>query len=227
MAGLLPLSCAGQGLPRFGVGFKASTLGLGVDAATAVTRRSNLRAGFNAFSYSRTVTKDGIDYHGTLGLRSLQILYDQYLVGGLHVSPGLLLYNGNHADATASVPGGSAFTLGGASFSSDRTNPVTGAATVNLRKAAPMLLVGFGNLLPRGARRFTVNFEFGVVFQGAPDTRLSLNGSACNLQGSVCQNVSSSPEVQSHIQAEQQKINDSLGLLKYYPVVSLGFGYKF
>jgi hypothetical protein len=220
---------AGQDLPKFGVGVKASTLGLGIEAATAVTSRSNVRAGFNGFSYSHDVTKDGIHYNSTLTLRSFEVLYDQYVIGGFHVSPGLLVYNGNHVDATASVPGGSYFTLGGVNFISDRNNPVGGTGRLNLRKAAPMLLMGFGNLLPRSSRHFAVNLEFGVVFQGSPGAKLNLNGSACSPPPeTLCQNIiGSGPTLQSIIQSEQNKINDSLGPFKYYPVVSLGFGYKF
>jgi hypothetical protein len=218
---------AGQDLPKFGVGVKASTLGLGIEAATAVTSRSNVRAGFNGFSYSQEVTKDGIHYNGTLTLRSFEVLYDQYLIGGFHVSPGLLVYNGNHVDANAAVPGGSAFTLAGTTFFSDRSNPVSGTGSLNVRKAAPMILMGFGNLLPRSSKHFAVNFEFGVVFQGSPGAKLNLTGSACAKGANGCQSVSSSPDIQNRIQAEQGRINDSLGPFKYYPVVSLGFGYKF
>jgi hypothetical protein len=219
---------AGQDLPKFGIGVKASTLGLGVEAGTAVTSKSNVRVGFNDFRYSRDVTKDGIHYSGTLGLKSIEVLYDQYLIGGFHVSPGLLVYNGNHVDATAFVPGGSYFTLGGPSFISDRTNPVGGTGSLNVRKAAPMIMMGFGNLLPRSSRHFAVNLEFGVVFQGSPGAKLNLNGAACSPPPeSSCQSIGSSPTLQSLIQSEQNKINDSLGPFKYYPVVSLGFGYKF
>src|SRR5579864_1056742 len=85
------IACFGQStLPRFGMGVKLSTLGAGIEAATAVTRRSNIRGGFNAFSYGTDFTKDGVNYSGDLRLRSAEVLYDQYLVGGLHVSPGVL-----------------------------------------------------------------------------------------------------------------------------------------
>jgi hypothetical protein len=47
-------------LPRFGIGMSASTLGLGIQAATAVTAHSNLRAGFNIFSYQDSFNKDGV-----------------------------------------------------------------------------------------------------------------------------------------------------------------------
>jgi hypothetical protein len=227
VASQFPSPCAAQGLPKFGIGVKASTLGIGVEAGTAVTRRSNVRVGFNAFSYSHDLDKDGISYAGKLSLRSFEILYDQYLIGGFHVSPGLLAYNDNHGEATARVPGGSPFTLGGTTYFSDRTNPVGGTGTLKLGKASPMVLFGFGNLLPRSSRHFAVNFEFGVVFQGSPDVKLNLTGSTCNSQGNACLNMSSNPDVQNQIKAEQNKINDSLLPFKYYPVVSLGFGYKF
>src|SRR5262245_31199115 len=105
-------SFAQESLPRIGAGVKMSTLGVGFEAATAVTQRSNLRGGFNFFNYSITSEKDGIHYDASLTLRSVQITYDQYIVGGFHVSPGLLLYNGNGANAVASVPAGQSFSLG-------------------------------------------------------------------------------------------------------------------
>lgn len=227
IAGALASHCAGQNLPKFGVGVKASTLGIGVEAATAVSRQSNLRVGFNAFDYSHSLDKDGIRYDGKLTLRSFQVLYDQYIKGGFHISPGMLVYNDNHATANASTPGGGSFSLGGTNYVSDRSNPVTGAGTLSLGKAAPMLLMGFGNLLPRSARHMAVNFEFGVVFQGSPNVKLNLNGSACDSSGKFCQSIATYPDFAGQVQAEQKKLNDSLRPFKYYPIVSLGFGYKF
>jgi hypothetical protein len=222
---LLPFSGAGQALPRFGAEVTVSTLGIGVDAATAVTQRSNVRVGFNAFNYSRTFSKDGIRYDGELSLRSFEILYDQYLVGGFHISPGLLAYDGNQGTANASVPGGQSFSLGGATYVSSPANPASGTGVLDTRKVAPMVLLGVGNLLPRSARHFTVNFEGGVVFQGSPKATLNLQGAAC--VSSFCQDIASTPAIQSNIQAEQTKINNSVGFFKYYPVLSVGFGYKF
>ena len=214
-------------LPRFGVGVDLSTLGPGIEAATAVTRRSNVRLGFNDFSYSRNFTKDGIHYGGELTLRSLSVLYDQYLVGGLHISPGLMLYNGNRGAATAAVPGGQSFTLGGTAYFSSAANPVTGTGSLSLGSVSPMVLIGVGNLLPRSQRHFSVGLDVGVVFQGAPKATLNLTGSTCDSTGHVCLPIAGNPVVQSSIQAEQTKINRDLNFFRYYPVVMLGFGYKF
>lgn len=229
---LTPLLVCGAGLaqsdlPRFGIGVDMSTLGAGIEAATAVTRKSNARVGFNDFSYSRDLHKDGINYSGELQLRSFEILYDQYLVGGLHISPGLLAYNGNRANATAAVPGGQTFSLGGVTYMSAASNPVTGTGTVNLGTTAPEVLLGFGNLLPRSGRHFTVNFEFGAVFQQSPKATLNLNGTVCDQTGVVCAPVSSYPGLQANIQNEQTKINNDLNFFRYYPVIRFGIGYKF
>ena len=72
-------------------------------------------------------------------LRSVDVLYDQYLVGPLHVSPGVLLYNGNRGTATASVPGGQSFSLGGNTFYSSAADPVRGNGTLNLGTVSPMI----------------------------------------------------------------------------------------
>src|SRR5438128_8098860 len=55
-------------LPRFGVGVRVGSLGIGFEAATALAPRINLRGGFNTFSYSHSFSKDGADYDATLTL---------------------------------------------------------------------------------------------------------------------------------------------------------------
>jgi hypothetical protein len=166
-------------------------------------------------------------YNGDLSLRSFEILYDQYLVGGLHISPGLLAYNGNRFRGDALTAGGQMFSLAGTNYLSSPTNPVSGSGVLETRRAAPMVLLGIGNLLPRNNRHFTVNFEGGIVFQGTPKATLNLHGSACNPQGTICQDVATTPAIQASVQAEQEKINRSVNFFQYYPVVSIGFGYKF
>ncbi|MDP9172026.1 MAG: hypothetical protein M3N54_15520 [Acidobacteriota bacterium] len=228
---LLPLAgrtALGQtDLPHFGIALTASTLGAGIQAATAVTAHSNVRAGFNIFDYSHNFSKDGVNYEGELRLRSVQVTYDQFF-GTFHISPGLLIYNGNKGSATASVSNGQTFTLGGVTYYSSQTNPVTGSGTLTVNKAAPMILFGFGNLLPRTQRHLGVNFEAGVVFEGTPKAKLNLTGAACITAQQVgCVSAATDPVVLTNVQSEQNKLNDSIGPFKFYPVISLGFSYKF
>jgi len=211
-----------------GVGVKVSTLGVGGELALPVTHRSNVRFGFNAFNYNHTFLKDGVTYKGALDLRSAQAVFDIFpFTAGFHLSPGVLLYNGNKINANAAVPGGQSFTLNGTTYLSDAANPVTGTGKLTFYKAAPMILLGFGNLVPRSKSRFSVSFEVGAAYQGPPRAALGLSGSACDSTGLNCRTISSDPTIQSNVLAEQAKINKSASPFRFYPVVSFGVGYKF
>jgi hypothetical protein len=227
------LGQSGEPLPRLGVGAKVSTLGIGIEAATAVTSRSNVRGGINMFNHTRDFSKQGIDYGAQLRLRSVEAHYDWFL-GGFHVSPGLLFGNNNRLEGTAGVTGGQSFTLGNNTYISNPADPVSGNAKIDFSKngVSPMLTAGVGNLLRRSGRRFSMHFEGGVIFQSAPRAVLNLGGSAC--VSGVCQSVATTPQIQNDIVAEQNKINNGTEpynvmhkVLRYYPVVSIGFGYRF
>ena len=210
-----------------GVGIRLSTLGAGAEVGVSLSNRLNVRGGFNIFQYNRGFNHDGITYKGQLNLRSGEAHLDWYPIGHtFHLSPGLLVYNGNGATATANVPGGSTFTLGGTTYTSDPTNPITGTGKLDFVKAAPTAMFGFGNLVPQ-SRHFTYNFELGAVFQGSARTKLNLTGNACDFSGLNCVNAATDPTVQQNVVAEQTKINNKLSPFKYYPVISFGFGYRF
>ena len=223
-----PHSAKEPGTPfAIGVGVKASTLGIGGEVALPVTHRTNVRVGFNLFNYSHTFDKDGVTYKGTLNLRSAQATFDFFPIWEFHISPGVLLYNGNQLTANASVPGGKTFTLNNTSYVSDPSNPVNGTGKLTVYKAAPMILLGIGNLVPRSSRHFSASFEIGAAYQGPPRIALNLAGSACDSTGLFCRSISSDPTIQNNIQLEQAKLAKKAAPFRFYPVVSFGFGIKF
>lgn len=219
----------GDRAARIGIGAKVSLLGIGIEAATPIARRINLRGGFNFLNYNRDFNNDGIHYDGQLNFRSAEAHLDWYLLGGFHLSPGVLFYNGNKVTANASVPSGQTFTLGGTQYQSDPTgaNPVTGTGQLTWPKAAPSILAGFGNMLPRSGRHFGFNFEFGGEYMGAPTARLNLQGTACNTTTGQCVNAATDPGVQSSIEGQENKINHDLSPFRFFPQISLGFGINF
>jgi hypothetical protein len=221
-----PAKESSEGRFPIGVGVKVSTLGLGGEVAVAVSRRSNVRFGFNAFSYGHTFAKDGATYTGKLNLRSAQATYDLFLLPWLHVSPGVLVYNGNNVSANVAVPGGQSFTLSNTSYVSDGADPIAGTGKLSAYKVAPMALFGIGNLVPR-SRHFSTSFEIGAAYQGPPRVALNLSGSACDPTGLNCRSISSDPTIQGNIAAEQAKLNKSASPYKFYPVLSFGVGYRF
>lgn len=216
-------------LGSVGVGVKISTLGLGAEVATPVLRRVNFRAGFNILGYSTDFSKDGIPYDGHLNFKTVEGHIDFFPFGGkFHVSPGFLAYLDDPIKATAFVPGGQSFTLGGVAFYSDTAVPTSGTGKIDFNQAAPMLTVGWGNLVPRHHdKHFSFPVELGVAFQGAPKATLNLAGNVCTSPGVNCSPAATNPTVQTQVIAEQNKINNSVSFFQAYPIISLGFGYKF
>ena len=95
-----------------------------------------------------------------------------------------------------------------------------------MRKVAPMVLFGFGNLVPR-TRHFSVSTDIGVVFQGLPSTQFTLLGSACDVSGVHCRNVTRDANIQADVRSGEKTMQDDLSIMKYYPVISVEFGYRF
>lgn len=214
--------------PTVGIGVKGSLLGGGAEVAARVTHRTNVRAGFNMFTYSRDFNKDSIAYNGQLNFKTVEAHYDIFpFAGKFHVSPGVLAYVGDPITATAAVPGGQSFSLGGTTYYSDTGTPVTGNGKIDFNRAAPMATFGWGNLVPRNRGHFSVPVELGVAFQGSPRATLNLAGNVCDSPGVNCRSVASDATVQSHILSEQNKLNNSMSFFKAYPIISVGFGYSF
>jgi hypothetical protein len=215
-------------LPHFGVGLKLGSLGIGFQVGTALASRINIRGGANFFTYKDSETDDGISYNGTLQLRSVEAKLDLFVIGGFRVTPGLLIYNDNNVAATVSVPGGQSFTVNSTRYFSSAASPITGNAALTVNKTAPTLAIGFGNLLPRSGRHFSVSTDIGVVFQGSPQFALGLGGNGCLTSAPAsCQPINSIPGAPANIQAEQQKISDDVKPFKYYPELSVMFGWSF
>jgi hypothetical protein len=212
---------------KVGFGVKFSTLGVGIEAATPLTYKLNLRTGFNFFRYSRAITNNGIQYDGHLHFQSAEAHLDWFPLGGFHVSPGLLFYNGNALNATAAVPGGQTFSLGGTTYMSDPTAPVTGTGKLDFVKVAPSLMIGVGNLIPRNGRHYSFLFEVGAVYQGSARVALNFAGNVCDSTGTICGPIAGDPTVQANIVAQQQKIQKDVNPYRFYPVISGGIGFNF
>lgn len=215
---------------KLGVGVNVGTLGIGVEAATPLGGRFNLRGGGNFFDYSRNIDRDGITYVANLDLRSAQASLDWFPFGGsFHIGPGAMLYNGAKVVANAQIPPNGAFTLNGVQYYNDPSDPLSGSAKVTFPVAGPQLTAGFGNMVPRrNSKHFSVPFEFGLVYFGTGTTLLNFNGSACISPGGLnCMQASSLPGFSANVAAEQAKIENYVKDARFYPIVRIGASYKF
>ena len=73
-------------------------------------------------------------------------------------------------------PGGQSLSLGGRQFGSDSKAPVTGTGKVDFNRATPTVSLGWGNLVRREGKHFSVPFELGVAFEGTPKNKLESGG---------------------------------------------------
>jgi hypothetical protein len=211
-----------------GIGVKGGSEGLGVDVAVPVAPRVNIRVGASTFSLSHDFDSDGINIAATLKLSGVDAHVDLFpFGGGFHLSPGFTLHNGTKVTGLATVAGGKSFDLGDESLISNPANPVTGNANVSFKSTAPSLLLGWGNLVPRGSRRWSIQVESGILLSKQPTFGLTLGGSACLPNGTNCRNIATDPQLQVDLNKQIAKVNKDLEPLKILPVFSIGFGYKF
>jgi hypothetical protein len=210
---------------RFGIA------GTGFDVATPLATRFNLRAGTDFFSYATTFQEQGANVGVNLHLRSGHVALDWFPLGGhLRISPQLVVGNNNRILATAVIPSGSSITLNGGNYISSYTDPLRGSGRIDFRKVSPGLSFGFGNLIPRTRSRFSVPVEMGFYYAGQPNLQVAFTGSACdsNSPPSVgCESVDRDSGFQQNLAAFKARNDHNLSYASFFPIFSLGFGYRF
>lgn len=230
-SGIIPPAAVRTGpFSAIAIGAKAGLLGVGLEAATPLSSHLNLRGGGNAFNFSDTFSTDGVSYNANLQFRSAETSVDWFpWARAFHISPGALLYNGNNVTANTSVPGGKTFTLNNQNYTSSATDPVSGSGSLKFSKAAPKITIGWGNLLPRSGRNFSFPIEFGFAYVGDPKLAINLQGTACyDYQGqNYCSNVATNQMIQTNLAAQQQKMNKDVQPIRFFPLLSTGFAYRF
>lgn len=227
-AGLAPFS-------RFAVAAGISPLGINIQGTVNVDRFMNVRAIGNIFNYSlSSINVSGFNVDGNINLATAGASLDVYPwpKHGFRISPGTLFYNKNGVSATMVATGGTSFTLNNYTYYSSPSNPVTGGGGVNLhaRNAAPTITVGWGNLISRTGRHWSVPFEVGAAMIGDPVPTIAFTGGqvCSNPQGTAnCQNVVGNSDLNTNLQAQLVKYQNDLQPLRFYPIVSVGVGYSF
>lgn len=210
------------------VGAKLSPLGVGIMFATPLNEHFNLSAATDFFHYTDHLSTNGVHYQAHLSLTSVEAHLDWYPWGrSFHISPGALIYTNNHVWAAGGVPGGDTFTINGANYMSSRTDPVHGDVQMPFSHFAPMLTIGWGNPIPRSGRHWSIPFEAGFAYVGEPNVKLNVSGSVCDQTGTYCETVTQYPGFQSNVNAERQKLQKDANYARFYPVISIGYTYRF
>jgi hypothetical protein len=205
--------------------------GIGFDVATNVAKKFNVRAGADFFSYGTSFQEQGADVTADLRLRSGHASLDWFPFGnGFRLSPLVSFGNNNRVVATALVPSGSTITLNGQDYISSMTDPLHGAGSVDFRKVSPGFSLGFGNIIPRNKSHFSIPVEAGFYYVGQPGLKVNFTGSACDPTEPPaigCENVDSDPGFQHDLAAFIARNNHNVSYASFFPIFSVGLGYRF
>ena len=194
---------------NFGLGVKAGTLGIGVEATWRALPWIDVRAGFNRYDYDDSDTQAGIPYDATLALDSYYATANlRFPLSPFRLTAGLY-GNGNELLLTSAADG--TFEIGGIDFNAADVGTLR--SVTSFSSTSPYLGVGYDFTV---LGRVGLNLDLGVLWQGDPDVTLNADGV-----------LASDPAFQSALEAERQELDDEISDYKAWPVISLGFVVNF
>ena len=210
------------------VGLRLGLAGVGFDVATPIIpQRLNLRGGASFLSLNPgTFNIDGVNADGSAKFQNADIMADFFpFHRGLRLSGGMTIYNNTGFSAALSVPQGQSISVGSGNYYSDPSAPLMGNAAVSFGgRTAGRVSIGTGNMLPKRGH-LTFETEIGVQFFSQPTVNYTFTGQGCQTDtGGVYTDCGPIP--QDNITSEQQKLQNDINELRYFPVVSFGISYR-
>ncbi len=192
------------------LGFKAGTLGLGLEATWRPIPWFDIRAGANAYDYDDEGSQAGINYSATLHLETYYATMNfRFPLSPFRVTAGAYS-NGNELQmVSADSP---SFDIGAGNFSPAEVGTLR--STTSFEDVAPYLGFGFDfNVFGKVG----LNLDLGVLWQGEPSVTLTADG------GSPVDPALFADE----LEAERLELEAEFEDYKAYPVLSLGFSVNF
>jgi len=215
------VQAATPGNSQYAVTGKLGTLGIGADLTYRINNKLNARFNINGGSANADGEEEGVTYAGDLDAQTIGGLLDYHpRGGGFRLSAGLY-HNSNELDLNATGSNSNAL-IG------DKTYDLSNATlntNVGFKSVAPYVGIGWGNAVKMGSK-WSFSLDAGVLFQGAPDAKISATGTVDEVGGANSINVSDAI-FQTELAKEEKELNDELKDFKAYPVISLGASYRF
>ena len=206
---VLALSLSGNALADFGVGFKAGTLGLGVEGRYKPLPNIDVRVGANVYDYEDTDTRAGVNYDSTLNLETFYATANlSFPLSPLRLTAGLFS-NGNEVNLTS--VDSATFDIGGNTYTAADVGTLS--STTSFGSTSPYVGIGYDFEI---FGKVGLNLDLGLLWQGEPEVSLLADGL-----------LATDPGFQSALEAERQQLEDDISDYKAWPVISLGFVYNF
>lgn len=206
---VIALLLSGNALADFGVGFKAGTLGLGIEGRYKPLPNIDIRVGANAYDYEDTDTRAGVAYDSTLNLETFYATANlSFPLSPLRLTAGLFS-NGNEVNLTS--VDSATFEIGGNTYTAADVGTLS--STTSFGSTSPYVGIGYDFEL---FGKVGLNLDLGLLWQGEPEVSLIADGLLAN-----------DPGFQSALAAERQQLEDDISDYKAWPVITLGFVYNF
>ncbi len=193
------------------IGARVSTLGVGAELENTVTESIGVRAGVNYLPIDDySVTEGGIRYSFDIDLKSIPVVIDWHPFKNSFRVSGGAIYNGNEITATA-TPSAS-ITIGGTTYTAPNVGTIK--AEIDYDKVAPYASFGWDTSFGKSGK-FGLVVEIGAFYQSEPDISYSTTGLLASDAGFLVD-----------LEREKKELEDALDQ-SFYPVVALGFSYRF
>mgnify|MGYP006081439833 CR=1 FL=1 len=193
-----------------GASVRIGTLGGSIEVNKPINKYLGARAGFNYFTYGTSEKLEDVSYDIDLEFKSFGAYLDWYPFNStIHFTAGVLI-NGNKIEADGKAQ--SSYRVGNNSFTGAEVGTLD--AEVDFNALAPYFGVGVDTSWG-GESQVSFNLDLGIIYQGAPDVNITASGTAA-----------SDPFFQSNLAKEISDFEDDMSFFKWYPVVSVGLGYR-
>ena len=220
-AAVLFILAAAPGEAQVALGAKASTLGGGVELTLGISPQINTRIGANAFSYSDRREVSQIEYDAEANLRTGTLFLDWHPGGRGFRLTGGLVYNDTQVEGRSIAPPSGTYDIGGVPVPVSLVGTLD--ATAEFDQLVPYAGIGWGNAVASNKK---VGFfvDLGVVFSGEADVTLIPRIPADSP-------INSTPGAREVLDVllrrEEQDLEEDASEYDLYPVVAIGFTYRF
>jgi hypothetical protein len=198
---------------RAAISADGGTLGLGGSLWLTINESFTFAVGYNGFSYDQDVSTSDVNFDGQLRLSNVPVLLNWHPFKGTFRLAAGVVFSDNKVEVTGRPNANTTFTINGVNYTAAQVGSLTGTGKYE-NSTAPYAGLGWSKS-PKG-KGFGVFADLGVMFAGSPKVSLKASGP-----------ISSDPTFQANLARENKKANDEIAFANVYPVIRLGFMYRF
>jgi hypothetical protein len=212
---------ATPGQAEVAIAAKAGTLGAGAEIAVGLSPRVDARFGGNLFTYSDRREASDIEYDAEAKLRTVTALLDWHPGGHGFRLTGGVVYNGNRVEGSSLTPASGVYNIGGVPVPANLVGTLD--AEGDFDPVVPYVGFGWGRPVSSD-RRVGFFADLGVVFQGKADVKLIPRIPA---DSPINTTPGARDALDILLRREEQDLEDEASDYDLYPVVAIGFSYRF